>query len=123
MVLTRIQAQILINLFKHLSINQQVQMSYPVNYVLIPFKGSINPGDPQGIKNYLQATNVIDKEADKLDISVSNDKDIIDHFLSLANKYYWGCLAFMVDTGAGAKKIFRYVEQIQISYMHHQAHG
>ena len=29
----------------------------------------------------------------------------------------------MVETGAGAKNIFRQVEQIQISYMHTQAFG
>ena len=29
----------------------------------------------------------------------------------------------MLDTGAGAKKIFRKVEQIDIADIHHQAHG
>ena len=53
-----------------------------------------------GDKIYLQATKDIDKEADKLNILVSNDKDSIDHFLSLANKYGWVLIAFMVDTGA-----------------------
>ena len=41
-----------------------------VNYVLIPFKGNINPGDPQGIKLYLQATKEIEKESHKLDVKV-----------------------------------------------------
>ena len=90
-----------------------------MNYVLIPFKGNINPGDPQGIKLYLQATKDIDKEADELDISVSNAKDIIDHFISIANKYVWGRLKFMVYTSAGANNMFRQVEQIQIADMHH----
>ena len=40
-----------------------------------------------GIKLYILATKEIYKEADKLDISVSNVKDIIYNFLSLANKY------------------------------------
>ena len=44
-------------------------------------------GDPQELKIYLQAMKEIDKEDDKLDISFSNDKDIIDIFLILANKY------------------------------------
>ena len=97
MVVTRRQAHILINQFNNLSINQQVQMADPVvNCVLNPSKGNMNPGDPQGLNLYLQATKEIDKEYDKLDISVSNAKDIIDNFLSLANKYDWGCLAFMV---------------------------
>ena len=37
-------------------------MAAPVaNYVLSPFKGNINPGYPQGIKIYLQATKEIYK--------------------------------------------------------------
>ena len=45
-----------------------------VNYVLSPFEGNINTGDPMGIKLDLQVTKEIDKETDKLDISVSNLK-------------------------------------------------
>ena len=40
-----------------------------VNYVLIPFKGNINPGYPHWLKLYLKKKE-IDKEAEKLDISV-----------------------------------------------------
>ena len=29
----------------------------------------------------------------------------------------------MVETGAGARYIFRQLDQIEIAYMHHQAHG
>ena len=94
-----------------------------VNYVLIPFKGCINLGYPQGIKLYLQATKDIYKEYDKLDISISNAKGIIDHFLSLANKYGRVSLASMVESSADKKNILRQVEQIQISYIHHQFHG
>ena len=57
------------------------------NYVLRPFEGNINPRNPTGLKLYLQATKEIDKETDKLDISVSNAKDIVYRFLSLSNKY------------------------------------
>ena len=98
-------------------------MSDTVNYLLSPFKGNTNTGYPQGLKLYLWATKEIDKEAEKLDISVSNAKYIIDHFPSLAKKYGWGSLAFMVYTGAGAMNIFRQVYQIQFADMHHQAHG
>ena len=85
MVGTRNQAQILINRFSKLFINQQVQMAAPVvNYIISPFDESVNPGYPQGIKNYILETREIDKEADKLDISVSNDKEIIYHFLNIA---------------------------------------
>ena len=85
MALTSLQTKTLINCFNHLNINQPVQIAV-VNYVLRPFEGKINPGYPKGLKLYLQANKNIDKETDKLDISVSNAKDIIDHFLSLANK-------------------------------------
>ena len=90
MVKTISQAQILINQFNNLSINQQVHIASPVvNYVLRKYEGNLNPGDPQGIKLYLQATKEIYKESDKLDISVFNAKDIIYHFLSISNKYGW----------------------------------
>ena len=123
-MMTRRQAQILINKFNNLSINQQSHMEDPfVNYVLSPFEGKINPGYPHGLKLYLKSTKEIDKESDKLDISVSNAKDIIDHFLSISNKYGWGRLAFMAQTGAGANIIFRQLEHIQLSYIHHESHG
>ena len=66
MVLTRIQAQILINQFNKLSTNQQVQMASPVaNYVLSSFEGNINTGYPHGIKLYIQSTKDIEKEYEK----------------------------------------------------------
>ena len=37
-----------------------------VNYMLSSFEGNINPGYPLGLKFYLQETNEIDKEADKI---------------------------------------------------------
>ena len=98
-------------------------MSAQVHYVLSPFKGNTNTGDPQGIKLYLQATKEIDKEANKLDIPVSNAKYIIDNFPSLANKYGWGRLSFMVYTGTVEMNIFWQVYHIQIVYIHHQEHG
>ena len=110
MVCTRRQADILINKFNNININQQVQMYATVlNYVIIPFEGNINPGDPQGLRLYLQSTKEVDKEYDKLDISFSNAKNSIHHFLSLSNKYGWGSLAFMVGIGAGTNNIFRQV--------------
>ena len=98
-------------------------MAAPENYVHIPLEGNINPGGPKELKLYLQATTDIYKEAENLDTSVSNAKDIIDHFLSLYNKYGSGRLALMVDTDEGPMHIFWKVEQIQIADMHHQAHA
>ena len=84
MVLTRRQAHILINQIYNLSINQKLQMADPVNYVLSPFKGNTNPGYPQGLKIFLQTTKDTVNEDKKLNISVSNAKDILVNFLSLA---------------------------------------
>ena len=70
MVLARRQTQILINQFNNISINQQVNMAAPVNYVISPFEGNINHGYSIGIRLYLQYTKDIDKESDKLDIPV-----------------------------------------------------
>ena len=64
----------------------------------------------------------MDKETDKIDISVWNAKDIVDHFISLANKYGWGLLTFMVNTGAGPKNIFRWVEKILLEGFKNQGH-
>ena len=83
MVLMILQAKTLINWFNHININKPVHME-DFNWVLIPFEGKINPGDPMGIKLYIQATNEIDKETDKIDISVSNTKDVVDNSLCLA---------------------------------------
>ena len=105
MVLTGRQAQLLINKLNNLNINQQVHMAAPINYVLRTFEGNINTGYPTGLKIYPQATKYIDKESDKLDISVSNSNDIIYHFISLAEKYLWGCLAFMVNNDEVTKSI------------------
>ena len=58
--------------------------------------------------------NEIYKEAENLDIPVSNAKDIIDHFFSLDKKYCRGQLAFMVGTDSGKNEVFRQVENIQI---------
>ena len=66
MFLTILQAQTLIKRFNNIDINQPVQME-AVNYVLILFEGNINPGDPMGLKIYLEAKKEIYKETDKLD--------------------------------------------------------
>ena len=74
-----------------------------------PFEGNINSGYPTGLKLNLQETREIYKETYKLDISVSNAKDIIDHFFSLDKKYGWRRLEFMVGTGTSANNTFRQV--------------
>ena len=51
--------------------------------MISPFEGNINPGGPHGIKPYLQEKNEIEKEAEKLDILVSNYKDNINNVLSV----------------------------------------
>ena len=95
----------------------------PVNYMVSLFEWNINTGDTQEIILYHQATKEIDREYDKSDISVSNAKNTIYHFISLVNKYVWERLGLMVDNDADAKNIFWKVEQIQIVDMHHQPYG
>ena len=84
-----------------------------MNFVLSPFEGNINTVDSQGLNLYLQATKEIYKESYKIDIQFSNSEEIIDHFISLAHKYGWGRLSFLVRTGAGKKNILRHVGQIK----------
>ena len=55
-----------------------------VKYVLSPFEGNIITEYSQGIKLYIYSKKEIDEEDDKLDISVSNAKDIIYNSISLA---------------------------------------
>ena len=99
MVLAIKQVQILTSQINNLNLNQPVHMEAPVNYVLSPFEGNIHFRDPQRLKLYLWEIKDVDKEANKLGISVSNYKDIIYHFTDIPNKHGWGRLAFMVDNG------------------------
>ena len=45
-------------------------MAAPINCVLSQFEGNINHVDTTGLRLYLQSIKKIDKDADKLDISV-----------------------------------------------------
>ena len=54
---------------------------------------------------------------------VSNSKGVIYHFLSIDNKYIWVHVTFMVDTGIGAKNVFRRLQQIHLVDTNHQANG
>ena len=56
MVLTIRGSKLLINNFNNLNINKQVHMDDPINYGLSQIEGNINPGDPTGVKLYIQAT-------------------------------------------------------------------
>ena len=104
-----------------MKINQPVHV-VDVNYVVSPLKMNINHGHSKGLKIYLQATKEIDKQTDKLDISVSNSKGITYDFISPGNKYVWGRFAFMLNTCTGAK-YFRVLEQIMLEDIQNQAHG
>ena len=81
-----------------------------VNNVLISFEWNKNPGYRQCLNIYLQSKKEIDKEYDKLNVSVSFVKDIIDNFLILGNKYFWGRHEFIVGPGSNEQDIFRQVE-------------
>ena len=62
-------------------------MTASVNYVIGPFEGNINARDIWGLTIYLQETKEIYKESNKINISVSNAKYIIDRFIVIANRY------------------------------------
>ena len=53
-----------------------------LNYVIRKFEGDTTPGEPQGLKIYLQATREIDKHAKYFD-TFSKAKEIIVHLISL----------------------------------------
>ena len=93
-----------------------------ISYVLCPFEGNINSRYPTGIKIYIQLTKEIEKN-DKLDISFSNAKDIIDHFLSLNKNCGWVYLAFRVGTVSGQNNIFRVIKKINLADIYQQARG
>ena len=95
----------------------------PVNYVMSPIEWKINPGDTTRIGIYVRSTKEINKETEKLHISVLNAKDIVYQSLSISNKYGWGRLDFMVNTGTVTMNIFRLVEQIILEAIQNQAHG
>ena len=56
MLLARIQAQLLVNQFKNININKQVNMADPIDYVISPFEGNLNHAYPTGLRLYLQET-------------------------------------------------------------------
>ena len=56
MLLARIQAQLLVNQFKNININKQVNMADPIDYVISPFEGNLNHAYSTGLKLYLQET-------------------------------------------------------------------
>ena len=66
-----------------------------VSYVTNPYLGNINPGDTNGSKLYLKATEELSKE-NKIDIKVENAHKFIDQVRSDANKFGWGPLVFHV---------------------------
>ena len=58
-----------------------------------------------------------------MDILVSNSKDIVEHLLSLENKYGWVQLSLMVTTAAGNKINFLKVEKISLKDIKTQVWG
>ena len=52
-------------------------MEAAVNFVIRPFNGGIDPRDLQGMQIYIHSAEDIEKEAKKLDISVSKAKYVV----------------------------------------------
>ena len=55
-------------------------------YGLSLFEVNINPCYPQGLKIYPQETKDTEKELDNIEVSVSNKKYGLNHFLGISKK-------------------------------------
>jgi hypothetical protein len=94
-----------------------------VSYVTNPYLGDINPGDSNGSKLYLKATEELSKE-NKIEIKVENAHKFIDQVRSDANKFGWGPLVFNVQTGDNPNKFVNLLEnheEVQLEHMIRQA--
>ena len=94
-----------------------------ISYVTNPYLGNINPGDTNGSKLYLKATEELSKE-NKIDIKVDNAHKFIDQVRSDANKFGWGPLVFNVQTGSNPNTFVNLLENhedVKLEHMLHQA--
>jgi hypothetical protein len=94
-----------------------------VSYVTNPYLGDINPGETNGSKLYLKATEELSKE-NKIDIKVENAHKFIDQVRSDANKFGWGPLVFNVQTASNPDRFVNLLENhedVQLEHMIRQA--
>ena len=58
-------------------------------FIIDPFADDINPGTTQGQKLFTEACSALN-EADKLTASVENQHVVMEHIMSLVQKFRWG---------------------------------
>ena len=58
-------------------------------FIIDPFAGDINPGTTRGQKLFTEACSALN-EADKLTASVENQHVVMEHIMSLVQKFRWG---------------------------------
>ena len=58
-------------------------------FIIDPFAGNISPGTTCGQKLFTEACSALD-EADKLTASVENQHMVMEHILSIVQKFRWG---------------------------------
>ena len=58
-------------------------------FIIDPFAGDINPGTTRGQKLFTEAYSALD-EADKLTASIENQHVVMEHIMSLVQKFCWG---------------------------------
>ena len=74
-------------------------MAPTTSYATNPYLGDINPGDANGSKLYMKATEPLDKDH-KIEIKVDNVNKFLDQVRFDANKFGWRQLVFQVQTGS-----------------------
>ena len=70
---------------------------------------------------HFQSLKEINKEENKVNISVANAKYVVDHFPGFTKKYGWGRFSFKVTTGYDNKNLFLQTETIVLAEMKTQA--
>ena len=99
-------------------------MAATTSYVTNPYLENINPGDSNGSKLYMEATEPLDKDH-KIEIKVDNANKFLDQVHSDANKFGWGPLVFRVQTGSNPgsfESLLENHEEITLEHMLRQVH-
>ena len=70
---------------------------------LVRSKETSTSGILKNLKLYTQGENDTEKESDNIEVSVSNARDVVDHFIGIANKCGWALSVFRLVTAHGNK--------------------
>lgn len=72
-------------------------------FIIGPFAGNINPGTTRGQKLFTEACSALD-EADRLTASIANQHAVMEHIMSLVQKFRWGPQVLAVRPVSGLTK-------------------